>query len=187
MKLDKLYLINKFLARLSKREKLVFYVSVVFVILFLFDRLVFVPINSKFNSLNKEIKEKETSINTGMHILAQKDEIASMSQELSSYTSTLQSDEEEISALLKEIENLANQSSVYLIDLKPAGVKDSGSSKEYFINLNCEAQLEQLSKFMYDIESSSRLLLIDKFQISPKSKESSVAKCNMAISEIAIR
>ena len=46
--------------------------------------------------------------------------------------------------------------------------------------------MEQLVDFMYNIENSDKLLMIEKYQISPKSKESSVAKCAMSISKIVI-
>jgi Tfp pilus assembly protein PilO len=87
-------------------------------------------------------------------------------------------------SLLKEIESFANKSSVYLVDMKPAGLKPSDSSKKYLISLNCEAQMEQLSDFMYNIENSNKLLTIEKYQISPKSKESSVVRCSMSIAKI---
>jgi hypothetical protein len=74
---------------------------------------------------------------------------------------------------------------VYLIDLKPAGLKTTGGSKRYLINLNCEAQMEQVVEFLYNVENSDKLLTVERYQITPKSKESKVAKCNIAISKIA--
>ena len=46
--------------------------------------------------------------------------------------------------------------------------------------------MEQLTGFMYDIESSSRFLIIEKYQIEPKSKDFSVAECSMTISKIVL-
>ncbi|PIQ86101.1 MAG: hypothetical protein COV73_05065 [Candidatus Omnitrophica bacterium CG11_big_fil_rev_8_21_14_0_20_43_6] len=39
------------------------------------------------------------------------------------------------------------------------------------INLNCEAQMEQLVNFMYNMENSSSLLSIEKYQLAPKAKD----------------
>jgi hypothetical protein len=88
---------------------------------------------------------------------------------------------------LKEIEVLADKNSVYLIDMKPAGLKDLGTSRKYSITLNCEAQMEQVISFLYSIENSPSLFLIEKYQISPKSKETSVAKCNITITKVVIQ
>ncbi|MCM8782891.1 MAG: type II secretion system protein M, partial [Candidatus Omnitrophica bacterium] len=65
------------------------------------------------------------------------------------------------------------------------GLRESGTFKKYVINLSCEAQMPQLVEFMYNIESSHRLLSIDKYQITPKSKETGVASCTMTIAKIA--
>lgn len=183
LKIQALYTV---LARLSRREKTVLYAAVTFVSLTMLDRLIISPVFAKMRSLTREIQEKEAGIKKNLHILAQKDRILAESAHYSSFLSSVESYEDQMTALLKEIEGYANKTSVYLIDMKPADIKDTGSSKKYLINLNCEAQMEQLTGFMYNIENSSELLTIEKYQLSPKAKESSVAKCSMTISKIII-
>lgn len=175
-----------FLSRLSKKEKMIFYLAVFFVSLALLDHLIVSPISSKINSLNKEIQEKELAIKKFLHLIVLKDKILAESKKYSSLVDDTESQEEEMTSILKEIENLANKTSVYLIDMKPAGFKETGSAKKYQINLNCEAQMEQLTDFMYSIENSNKLLTIEKYQLSPKSKESSVVRCSMSISKIVM-
>lgn len=184
--ISKLQSLYSALGRLSKREKMIFYGAVIIVSATLLDRVVLYPIYFRMESLNKDIKDKSAGIKRNLRLLAQKDKILAESVKYSVYTSIPKSEDEETTSLLKEIENLANKSSVYLVDMKPSGQKDMGSSKKYLVNLNCEGQMEQLTEFMYNIENSSKLLGIEKYQISPKSKESSVAKCSMAISKIVI-
>ncbi|MFC1666928.1 type 4a pilus biogenesis protein PilO [Candidatus Omnitrophota bacterium] len=180
-------LVHKFLSRLSQREKLVFYGAIFFISLTLLDRFLIHPIFSKMEELDKEIREKESGIKKSLHILAHKDRIVAERKKYSSFSSSLKPGEEEMTSLLKEIEKLANKSSVYLIDMKPAGLKKAGSSEKYFINLNCEAQMGQLASFIYDLESSSKLFSVERYRIGPKSKESSVAKCSMYISKIVMQ
>jgi len=66
------------------------------------------------------------------------------------------------------------------------GVKEVGIFKKYSLSLTCEAQMEQLADFMYNIEMANQLLTIDKYEISPKAKESSVARCNITLSKIIL-
>jgi hypothetical protein len=185
MKLANLQVLLTFLSRLSKREKVIFYTAATFVALMLLDHLIIIPIWSHMRSLKGEMEEKELGISRSLRILAQKDRIVAESAHYNSYFGTFMSEEEETTVLLKEIERLANKSSVYLIDLKPAGLKTTGGSKRYLINLNCEAQMEQVVEFLYNVENSDKLLTVERYQITPKSKESKVAKCNIAISKIA--
>ncbi len=186
MKLLDIKTIYTVLARLSKREKIILYAAVIFVSLTLLDRLIISPIASKMNSLDKQIQESESGIKRNLRILAQKDKILAEHAKYNSYVSSSGSEEEELTLILKEIESLANKGSVYLVEMKPAGIKSMGSSKKYLISLSCEAQMEQLTEFMYNIENSSKLLSVERYQISPKSKESSVVKCSLSIGKIVI-
>jgi Tfp pilus assembly protein PilO len=136
--------------------------------------------------LNKEIITKESQVKQDLRILAQKDRVLAQIARYSSFLGSMGSQEEEIVSALKEIENLANKSSIYLVDLKPAGQKIFGASKGYMIALNCEAQMEQIAEFIYNIQSSNRLFVVEKIQISPKSKDSSVAKCSLSIAKVIL-
>lgn len=177
-----------FISRLSKREKYILYGTLTFVLLALTDRLFISPVFSRIKSLNEQIAKKESEIRNGLRILAQKDKIEAIKAKQGTFAGagSLDSDEE-ITVLLKEIEGMASKVSVYLIDMKPAGSKTSASSRKYTINLNCEAQMEQLVDFMYNIENAGRLLTIEKYQISPKSKASSIARCSMVVSKITVQ
>lgn len=87
---------------------------------------------------------------------------------------------------MKEVETLANKSTVYLLDMKPGTVKQSATSKEYTVTLNCEGELRRLIEFIYAIETSKKLLKTEKMQISVKSKESDTLKCSLLISKIIL-
>ena len=183
----KIQALHTFLSNLSKKERITLYAAIFIVSLVLLDRLIIHPIYSKIESLDKEIREKESAIKKNIRIVSQKDRILTESAKYSSFLSASESEEEEVTSILKEIETIANKNSVYLFDMKPASSKKTGGSKRYTVNLNCEAQMEQLTEFMYNIENSNKLLTIEKYEISPKSKESSIAKCSMSISKIAMQ
>lgn len=174
------------LGRLSKREKFIFYAAALFVSVTLLDRIIISPIFSRMKRMEEDTREMETQIRNDLRILSHKDRIEKESKEYGSFFEKPKTDDEEMSSILKEVENTANRTSIYLIDLKPAEITEVGVSKVYRVNLNCEAQMEQLVDFMYNIESSNKLLIIERYQINPKSKESSVARCRMTISKVAI-
>lgn len=182
----KLQQVHEFLSHLSRRERIALYAAVFFLSLTLIDRMMISPISGKLKTLDNEIKKKRQGIAQAMRIVSQKERISQAGAQMAAYKTDQRAGEEEMTSLLKEIESMANKSSVYLIDLKPAGTKRSGLSKRYLISLNCEAQMEQLVDFMYSIENSNKLLTIEKYQISPKSKESTVAKCSMSLSKLSL-
>jgi hypothetical protein len=185
IKLPNLQALQVFLGRLSKKDKVIFYVAVGVVSLLILDRAIISPVFSKIRSLNQEIQDRQVNIKKNLRILAQKDRIVTQGAKYSSFLGASNvSDDEQVTLVLKELESLANKSSVYLVDMKPGGIKESGSSKRILINLNCEAQMEQLVDFMYNMENSNSLISIEKYQLTPKSKESSVAKCSIAVYKV---
>ncbi len=186
MKLPTPAALGAFLSRLSGKEKSMFYAAAIIVSLMLTDRLVVNPIFSKINELSEEIKEKEAGIKKSLHMLAHKDRILAEAVRHRTFIQSLRSEEEEMTALLKEIEMLASRHSIYLIDMKPGQLEEKGRMMKYSLNLNCEAQLEHLVAFMYDVEKSEKLLTIEKYKIGPKSRDSSVARCGMSISKVVI-
>lgn len=169
--------------RLPKKEKFILYLAVFFISLVIFERLIISPVFSKMKSLDKEIQIKEAQIKRNLRILSRKEMILAENVKYGSFLESFESGEDQAASSLKEIEGYADKASVYLIDMKPSSAKDTGTSKKYLINLNCEAQMEQLINFMYSIENSKELLTIEKCQIGQKAKGSSVAKCSMAISK----
>jgi hypothetical protein len=183
----KLQALLKMLSGLSRREKTILYVTSLFVCLVVLDRLIVYPIYSKIRSLSSEIKEKESGISRGLRMLSQEEKIILESKKYASYLASPESEEEAMTSFLKEVENVANKSSLYIVDMKPAGVKlEKDKIKKFQLVLNCEGQMEQVIEFMYGIENLDALLNIDRYQISPKSKDSTIVQCAITISKITI-
>ncbi|MFA5356734.1 MAG: GspMb/PilO family protein [Candidatus Omnitrophota bacterium] len=186
MKIFKIHEVYAYISRLPKRQRYMLYFSLSLAVLAVMDRLIIYPVAYKIDTLNKEIDSKAEAIRRDMRIIAMKDKIVRESSKYSSFFKPAKSEEEENTILLKEIENIAGKSMVYLIDIKPASVRDEGPARKFTINLNCEAQMEQLIDFMYGLENSALLLIIEKLQISQRSAETSVIRCAMSVSRMAM-
>lgn len=177
-------MITTYFGRLNSREKLVFYGAVLFIILAFVDRLVVGPVFSKMRSLDEHIRQETELYKKNARIVAEKDKVAAVKKQLSGYSRKAGTQEEEVAYLLGEVEKLARKTSLYIADMKPLGMQEDSVSRKYSVDLNCEAQMEQIMNFMYEIENSSMLFFVESFNITPKSKDSSVAKCNMRIANV---
>jgi Tfp pilus assembly protein PilO len=175
-----------FIQRLSKEEKLIFFIAVSFAIIAFLDRVVFHVIFSKMATLDEQIKMQQTLIKKNLRILSEKDAILNLDKEYSVYSVQAKSQEEEISGILKEIENLASQAAVYMSEIKPAGLKDEKVFRKYSIILNCEATMEQIANFMYRMENSNTLFTIDNYSLAVKDKEKGTLKCTMTVSKVVV-
>jgi Tfp pilus assembly protein PilO len=180
----KLKFILTFLSRLSHSEKIIFYVAAAIVSLTLIDRLLLAPVSQRIDNQAAEIENKEAGIERMSFILAQKDRIVAETAKYVKFLSKAKESDEEATTILKEIESIANNNSMYVVDLKPIGFRDSNEIKKYVVSITCEGQMENVFSFMYNIESSPLLLRIERCEIVPKSRESSIASLTLMISKI---
>ena len=172
---------SEFYAKLSAAEKKIFWVTVALVSFVFVDRVIVLPVTTMLTSLNTSLREQEASVKKSMSVLLHKEGIIAESREYAAYSVEAKNPEEEMVGLLKEVESLAERSGVNLIFVKPANVKDEKGVKKYYCTLEFEASMEQAATFFHAVESSTKLLKIEKYQIQPKSKESSTARCSISI------
>ncbi|MBN3039080.1 MAG: hypothetical protein JW869_06695 [Candidatus Omnitrophica bacterium] len=173
-------------SKISKREK-----SIIYVVIFMFSAvllyiLVVNPILSKIAALDGEIENQETRIEKNLRILSRKEVIEKEIDYYSSYVMRAKSEQQETVGFLQEMEEMANKSSLYVIDIKAAGLEEGELLNKYLIRLNCEAQIEQITNFFYDVESSKKLLRIEEYDLRPKTAGSSVIKCTITISKAVL-
>lgn len=174
--------------KMSKRERLILYgTSLVIGGLFV-DRLVLAPMAGKLEALDRAIIDEENGIRRSLHVLVQKNRIVREAKEFAQYSvDKKKNSEEEMTSLLKEIETLAAQSQVTLIYVKPSTTRqEEGGIVKNLATLECESQMEQVAGFFHALESSTKLLRIEKFEIQPKNKESSIARCSMTVSKTVL-
>ena len=173
-------------AKLSKREKAILLGTAIILGGLFLDRLVIHQISAKLSTIDRSIREEEAAAKRSLHILVQKDRIAAETKEFAEFSVEAGDPEEEMTSLLKEIESLADRASVSLIYVKPANAGDEKGQKRFLATLECESQMEQVAAFFHSIESSPKLLKIEKFSIQPKSRESSLARCTMTVSKTVL-
>lgn len=178
--------LHQFINRLSKRERLISYGSIFFVTMAFLDGAIVSPAFLKISSLNKEIEETKLMIKKDLRFLTFKKRINEETERYASYFYEANSPEEEMNTLLKMIEDFARKASVYLLYRKPAGFKSEEAQKKYYIDLTCEGIMTQIIDFLYQIESSDKILNVEKLIITPKSEGSRIAQCRITISKINI-
>ena len=171
---------------MSKREKFILFGTIFVVSAAFVDRVIVHSLSQKISGLEKQIKERETEIRKDLAIMARQKTIELQQANYKSYVGARDSENEEFTVFLKELENIASKSKIYLVDMKPSGTKAMGDTKKYMVNLNCEGEMEPLVEFMYNLENSNKLMTVEKYQLSPKSKDTDTAKCSMLISKLVI-
>jgi len=169
MKLDR---INKFFAGRTKKERLGLYFAAIFVSIAMIDRLLLNPFADKLNELDESIEREKIRIQHSYKILSQKEIFDAETVRYQSFLAKpAASDEEESASLLKEIEKMASESNVYVINIKSKGVVREGGAVQHLVEINCEGRMEQIVRFMYYIENADTLLKVSRYNLTPKQRD----------------
>ncbi|MDD5729681.1 MAG: type 4a pilus biogenesis protein PilO [Candidatus Omnitrophica bacterium] len=152
---------------LSSREKNLFYLTAGVIILVLLLNLLILPIARKNSALNKEISLARTKLKTYSRLLSQKQNIENKFRLLSpgANTAELQKEDNAVNTL-SELENLAKNAGIRIIDLRPEAAGAESAYKEMLIELKTEGSLEDYLKFIYTVENSLSLFKIKRLQLN---------------------
>lgn len=170
----------------TRRERNLFYFAVILIFLWIAHTFVIKPIVVKWKEIDKQLEVSSLKLERNQKMIARREKIQ---RDYNSYASSVKmvgSEEEEMAKFLTEIESLARSSSVYISDIKPRPVKKVEFYKKYFVELDAEGDINQISKFIYDIQNSSQLLKIDKFSLGTKGAGTNLLKCHLLVSKILI-
>ncbi|HOW59978.1 MAG TPA: hypothetical protein PLO78_09680 [Candidatus Omnitrophota bacterium] len=173
--------------KLSGPGRILFIVTVVFVMMALMDRLMIGPYMSQMQYMEAETKAQRESIKRSKRIIAFRD---SISQEYAKYSTYLDSgemtQEQIIAALLKKIETLAGQQSVTVTNIRPGDVEEKPIYRVYKTSIDCEGKLGNILSFINLLEQSDYLFQVERYTMGPKSKGSDIAKSTLDIARTLI-
>jgi len=155
---------------LSKREKIILYfIFAIFPFSIVFNFLI-APVLNKYEFLNKEIAVNRTKLTRQLRLLSKKEAIQSRYSRFSSKLKPLNQEQDTYLMVLSELENLAKDANIRIIDIRPekTGQGKTGGYNEILINLRTEGGIEEYMKFIYNVENSLGLLKIKRLQLTSK-------------------
>jgi hypothetical protein len=170
---------------LTKREKIILYVTAGVVIFSIIFNFLISPLLQKTQSLNKEINVTGLKLRKYIQLLSNKDNIQNRYNEFVAGKNSTYENKDPLVAALSVLEGMAKDAGVRIIDIRPQASQRLDLYKEILIDLRTEASMESYIKFLYNIESSLSLLKIKKFQLNTK-PNSQFLEGNFSISRISL-
>lgn len=150
---------------LSKREKTLFWLTIILGLIFLSTNYIFKPLRESFHQTKGEIASYEISLVRSRRLLSQKEAILSEYRNYSSHLKKVSSLEEEMSATLKEVEDLAKRSFLHLKVIRPQPEERIDSYVSLNILMEVEGDLSSMVKFIQKVNTSSEFLRIQSLKL----------------------
>lgn len=173
--------------KLSKREKIFLLVTIIVVSSVFGYVLILEPLTRNWSRLNRQIVQRSRKLNQNLLILKKERKIKSEFAKYAEYAKSLGTDEEIIAYLLKTIEQKASLTSTYITNIRPRDVKDKGFYREFTFELVSESGLDDLMRFIYELQNSSELLTVKRLTLTLKSSERQTLRGVIEISKISVK
>jgi hypothetical protein len=151
---------------LTRRETLIFHLTLAVIILALCLNFLILPALKKNAALNKEISLAQAKLKNYTLLLAQKEKIKNKYDKLGAGLDLSKKNQDSLMSVLSELETYAREGGLRIIDLRPQA---SPNSKVMVVDLKTEGPLEGYIKFIFRIENSLLLLNVEKLRLTAQS------------------
>jgi len=172
--------------KLSNKERIGLSFAFVFMFVACLDRLIISPIREQFQHIDKAIKISEKQLGHDLRNVHLKEQIEKEFEKFAEYVKRSGSDEEEVAKLLGEIESLARQSNVYLIDVKPQTLQKVDFYKQYSVEIELEGKMSDLMAFLHRINTSTQLLRAEKLRLNSTEEGGKTLKSSVLITKVLV-
>ena len=153
---------------LSLREKRILWVVVGLLAVGLPAQILVFPLLESHRDLDKKILAAQIKANKYERLIQRKDALQKKYQAISFVLKNSSGAQETIVEGLSELESLARESGIRILDIRPQLLKKDSSIKETGIELKAAANMEGFIRFIYKVERSLTLFKIKKIQLTTK-------------------
>ena len=173
-----------FIWNLAKREKVLLSICIILATIAIAYSLAIEPVIVHWKTLNNQIESKAILLIRNTKLLNMYKTLKEEYVQYRDFIKVSENEERELAKALGEMENISKKSSCYIANVKPRTSKKLGSYKEISFEVTAEGSINELSRFMYEIETSKEYLRIRRFIITSKSGPARRLKGTFLISKI---
>jgi Tfp pilus assembly protein PilO len=173
--------------KLSQKEKIGLSFALGVMLIACLDRLIINPIRSRFQQIEQQIRISEKQLGHDLRNVHLKEQIEEEFEKYVEYVERSGSDEEEVAKILGEIESLARQSQVYLVDVKPQTPKTIDFYKQYAVEIETEGEIDAIMTFLHHINTSRQLLRAEKLRLSVNEDDKNILKSSILITKVLVQ
>ena len=173
--------------KLSSQEKMFLYAAVAAGVIAFFDLLFYRPVTSRLREIEENIQKANLAIEQDIRFVSYEDKIYAEQEVFKSYqTGEKKTGEEIIAEFLGTVESLAKAAAVNLSKITPADVVAKKGAVYYSANLEADGRLEDMVKFMYEIDKTENLLKIVKVSMEANKAVPDGIKASMKVVKLVI-
>ncbi|MBI3009107.1 MAG: type 4a pilus biogenesis protein PilO [Candidatus Omnitrophica bacterium] len=177
--------IKFFVSRLSRREKVIFYVCLIVAVVILFYVTIAEPMINDWDRTKKEIVKKKIELERYGKKTKKDNETMEQIKPVIEKVKWQVPRAEFQSVLLARVEGMAKDSGIKIVNMKFLSDKEFDFYRELSTEVKIECSLGSLTKFLYSLQNIPQILDVRKLELKPKDKESKVLQGELLIATIS--
>lgn len=174
------------LNKLNKREKTLLFAVAVLVFIWVAYSLIVEPFYNRWVGLNKDIRISKIVLKKGIKIFKQKEYVTGEYDKYLARFTAKESNEEEMALILNEIERQARKSFVRIVNMKPRRVVKSNFYRIFYVDLDTEASMRNILKFIKSLKDSKLSLHVEQLTLNSRAKDPSILVGKMTVSRLGL-
>ena len=172
--------------KITKRERGLFTITITVVVIVINYMLV-VPLVRGWNETGTRLKTEQQQLEVMRAIIQRgpdwRKQYDELRQSLGSRTESFQ----QISDVLKKIEQVATSSGVQVTSRRPMLEEDKGVYRVLPVQCAVEATTESLVKFLFELQTGAGFVSVEQLQISPRPENPGILRCDVQVRALAAK
>jgi Tfp pilus assembly protein PilO len=173
--------------KLSKTQRTGLTVLAALVLLALYGLKVLVPCVRTWAAQTDEIRRKDGLLRAHTKLADERDALESRLSSLSKGVLARLPVNRKESAFLTELGRVAKETSVHISSMNTKPPRDLDYFRELSVEIDMEANLGNLVRFLYKMRKSSVVLVANSLILEPKSERSALLKGHLIVSTIVMK
>ena len=172
--------------RITSREKKITGVTLALIFIYGGFNFIFKPIKQKEAILDEEIQAEIKLLNKDFLAVKKEKQLKREYENLLVPFRQQNSDEEEMSVLLSQMQTLATQTGLRIVDIKPQKSRKTEFCKFLPLSLSLEGYYSDVIRFLYVVQATPYSLGVDELFLEFKPSQRNVLTCRIDLSRILI-
>lgn len=172
--------------QVTDREKKIFAVTLAVILVFVGINFVIKPIKKKEGSLTQEIREELKILKRDLQTIEKEKKLHQHYEDVLVPFYQKNSDEEEMSVLLSQMQTLATQAGLRIGEMKPQKIRKTEFCKFLSLSLALEGPFLNIIRFLYAVQGPPYELGVEEFVIESKPTQPNMLNCRVDLSRLLI-
>ena len=168
------------------REKAIFAAMVLICLVFGLYRGVFVPLRERGESIKVKITKTEKALVRQRKAVRMAKVMDSRFEDVLKDFRQNASDEQVMSGILSEVQQVAGDLEMRIADMKPRRVRSTDNFNQFSVSMALDGNLADIMRFIYQLENPPHLFYVEEMSLAKVSPRASELRCQMILSRMMI-